>query len=219
MKKKISGALAAGILALALSLTIQSLARPGREVPPPEERADRAVAGSPAPTLTAMAAVSASPAPAPLPEPEPAAALEPTPEPISEPEPAPASLPEMEEDKVEMLACVIYQEAGGDKCSDLCRKYVGDVVLNRIDDLRFPDTMEGVLTAEYQYGRFHWTGIAWPERAKDPDEAAAVERAYRIARELLAGEHSEIYGAGYVWQAEFEQGQDVIYLDGLCFGR
>lgn len=121
--------------------------------------------------------------------------------------------------EVEMLACVIYQEAGGDLCSDQCRYMVGDVVLNRIADARFPDTMEMVLTQERQFGRFHWTGIVWPDRASTPGEAAAVQRAYDTARALLSGEHSEIYGSGYVWQAEFEQGADIIEIDGMYFGR
>ena len=33
--------------------------------------------------------------------------------------------------EIEMLACAIYQEAGGDACCDLCRHRVGDVILNR----------------------------------------------------------------------------------------
>lgn len=131
----------------------------------------------------------------------------------------PENITEPEDAEIEMLACVIYQEAGGNACSDLCRAYVGDVVLNRVEDPRFPDTLEGVLTAEGQYGSFYRTGIKWPERAGNPGEAAAVERAYDAARALLSGEHSELYGAGYIWQAEFEQGSDVIFLDGLYFGR
>ena len=130
-------------------------------------------------------------------------------EPIPKPDPA----------KVEMLACVIYQEAGGDECSDECRMYVGDVVLNRIMDSRFPDTMEEVLTAKAQYGRFYWTGIVWPSRAQNPGEASAVERAYETARKLLSGEHSEIYGKGYVWQAEFTQGTEGFWCDGMYFGK
>ena len=123
------------------------------------------------------------------------------------------------ETDTERLACAIYNEAGGDMCSDECRVNVGDVILNRRDDPRFPDTIEGVLTAPGQYGRFSRTGIVWPERAQKPEEAAAVERAWRIAEALLAGEHGEMYGAGYVWQAEFEQGSDGFWLDGLFFGR
>ncbi len=149
---------------------------------------------------------------------------EPTPEPTPTPEPEapeetepPAPVPD--EAEVEMLACAIYCEAGGDACSDLCRYMVGDVMLNRVDDPRFPDTLEEVLTQKGQYGEFYWTGIVWPERAQYETERAAVERAYETARALLSGEHSELYGAGYIWQAEFAQGTDVIYLDGTYFGR
>lgn len=120
---------------------------------------------------------------------------------------------------VEKLACGIYCEAGGDACSDECRMYVGDVILNRVDDPRFPNTIEGVLTAPGQYGTFSRTGIVWPKRASNSGEAHAVQRAYDTARKLLSGEHSELYGQGYVWQAEFSQGRDVIYETGLYFGR
>lgn len=140
------------------------------------------------------------------------------------PEPLPAAMTagavlEPDETMVDLLACVIYQEAGGDACSDLCRFMVGDVVLNRVADSRFPDTIEEVLTQRGQYGTFSKTGVVWPARADNPGEAAAVERAYDTARRLLSGEHSELYGAGYIWQAEFIQGKDVIEVDGTYFGR
>ena len=123
------------------------------------------------------------------------------------------------EDELEIFACAIYQEAGGDKCSDLCRMYVGDVMLNRVDDPRFPSTLYEVLTQKHQYGLFWKTGIIWPGRASDPNEAAAVERAYDTARALLEGEHSELYRAGYIYQDTKPRGKDVIYLDGEYFGR
>lgn len=120
---------------------------------------------------------------------------------------------------VEMLACVIYQESGGSASCDNCRRYVGDVVLNRVNDSRFPNTIYGVLTQKNQYGRFYYTGIVWPSRANSPDEAGAVDRAYRVARELLSGNHSKLYGAGYVWQAEFEQGDDGFWCCDHFYGR
>lgn len=140
------------------------------------------------------------------------------------PEPMPAAMTaqavlDVPAEDLEMLACVIYQEAGGDACSDLCRFMVGDVVLNRVADSRFPDTIEEVLTQRGQYGTFSKTGVVWPARAGNPGEAAAVERAYDTARRLLSGEHSELYDAGYIWQAEFIQGKDVIEVDGTYFGR
>ena len=123
------------------------------------------------------------------------------------------------ETDTERLACAIYNEAGGDMCSDECRRNVGDVILNRVEDSRFPDSIEAVLTAPLQYGNFAKTGIVWPERARNPLEAEAVERAWRIAEELMAGKHGELFGQGYVWQAEFEQGSDGFWLDGVYFGR
>lgn len=141
---------------------------------------------------------------------------EPVTEPSVEPEP---TEPEIDPDELEMLACVIYQEAGGDKHCDECRYRVGDVVLNRVEDSRFPDTMYKVLTAKAQYGRFYWTGIVWPDRASSSGEAHAVERAYAVAEDLLRGNHSPLYGEGYIWQAEFVQGSDNIHCCGHYFGR
>lgn len=134
--------------------------------------------------------------------------------PITEEKEEPVSMTELE-----MLACVIYQEAGGNGSCDNCRRYVADIVLNRVDDPRFPNTMYEVLTAPSQYGRFHWTGVKWPERASYPGEAEAVARAYRIAEEVLSGQHSELYGNGYIWQAGFEQGSDGFWCCGHFYGR
>lgn len=125
----------------------------------------------------------------------------------------------IDENQLEMLACVIYQEAGGDAVCDECRYRVADVVLNRIEDPRFPDTMEGVLTEKGQYGRLYWTGVVWPERASLETEKSAVDRAYCIAKDVLEGNHSDLYGNGYVWQAKFIQGNDNVSCCGIYFGR
>lgn len=162
-------------------------------------------------------------------DPEPVYTPEPTNPPATEPQEypsEPAETPESDDydsdeysEDVEMLACVIYCEAGSDSICDDCRRYVGDVVLNRVADPRFPDTIYGVLTAEGQYGRFHWTGIVWPERAHYSSEAHAVERAYRIAQEVLNGQHSSLYGNGYVWQAGFVQGTEGFWCCGHYFAK
>ena len=102
-------------------------------------------------------------------------------------------------DELEMLAIVIYQEAGGNGSCDDCRRYVADIVLNRVADERFPNTIEEVLTQKNQYGKLYYTGIKWASRAKNPGEADAVARAYRIADEVLSGQHSKLYGQGYIW--------------------
>lgn len=143
---------------------------------------------------------------------------EPTPEAPAAPERGeyPVDAPQTDRER---LACVIYQEVGGNMYCDECRKRVGDVVLNRVNDPRFPDTIEGVLLQSGQYGKLSWTGIVWQSRAQYAGEKAAVERAYKTADELLAGNHSELYGNGYVWQAGFVQGVDNIYCCGHYFGR
>lgn len=120
---------------------------------------------------------------------------------------------------IEMLALIIYQEVGGDMHCDECRRRVADVVLNRVADDRFPDNIYDVLVQPGQYGALSWTGLIWASRASSQWEAPAVERAYRIAEEVLNGQHSELYGNGYVWQAGFVQGSDNIYCCGHYFGR
>lgn len=121
-------------------------------------------------------------------------------------------------DELEMMALVIYQEAGGNACSDETRLMVGTVVMNRVADNRFPDTLYGVLTQRAQYGRLHWTGLTWPARAKNPSEAKAVARAYRCAERVLLGER--VLPEDVIWQAEFIQGTEVVaYQDGMYFCR
>lgn len=120
---------------------------------------------------------------------------------------------------VEYLAIAIYCEAGADYISDETRYMVGDVILNRVADSRFPDTIKEVLTEKRQFGRFYWTGIIWPKRASDPNEADAVQRARDTAFDLLSGNHSRLYGGGWVWQAEFAQGIEGFWQDGIYFGR
>ena len=48
--------------------------------------------------------------------------------------------------ELEMLACVIYQEAGSNWCSDDMQLAVGNVVLDRVASPDWPDTVEEVLT-------------------------------------------------------------------------
>lgn len=145
------------------------------------------------------------------PETEPPAATEPPTEP-TEPE------PQYSQEELEMLALVIYQEAGADACSDETRLMVGTVVMNRIADPRFPSTMYEVLTQEGQYGSLYWTGITWPSRSSHPTESHAVERAYTIAEQILLG--SRAFDEDVVWQAEFLQGTEIVaYSDGIYFCR
>lgn len=119
---------------------------------------------------------------------------------------------------LEALALVIYQEAGGDMCSDETRMMVGNVVINRVADPRYPDTIEEVLLQKQQYGRLYWTGLVWPERHTNPGEAHAVARAYECAERILNGER--VLPEDVVYQAEFEQGKETVAeQDGFYFCR
>ena len=119
------------------------------------------------------------------------------------------------EEELELLACVIYCEAGGDEASDETRRMVGEVVLNRVADPRFPSSILGVLTQKHQYGLFWKTGVVWPGRASREPEA--VERAYACARLVLEGER--LLPEDVVFQAEFVQGEIVASVPGFYFCR
>ena len=134
--------------------------------------------------------------------------------PLTGEEPAPSYT----EEELDMLALVIYQEAGADTCSDDTRLKVGTVVMNRVADDRFPASIYEVITEEAQYGRLHWTGPVWPERASTEPEANAVERAYDCAERILQGER--FLPEDVIWQAEFVQGTEIVsHQDGFYFCR
>lgn len=127
----------------------------------------------------------------------------------------------VDKDDVERLACVIYQEGGGDDVCDMCRRRIADIVLHRVKDSRYPDTIRGVLMDDNpapQWGLFSVTGIIWSERAGMPSEEAAVNRAYDIARDVLEGHHSDLT-EDYIFCAEFPQGEDVIECCGIYYGK
>ena len=123
------------------------------------------------------------------------------------------------DEELDILALIVYQEAGGDGVSDDTRRLVAQVFLNRVNDSRFPDSFYEVATAERQYGRLYWTGIVWPDRASSQAEAHAVERAYRIAQEVLESDEP-VCPEGVIFQAEFVQGDIYAEQDGMyfCFG-
>lgn len=125
--------------------------------------------------------------------------------------------PTYTEEELELLALVIYQEAGGDTCSDETRLRVGCVVLNRVDHPDFPDTIYDVVTEERAYGELYWTGPVWPKRASWEGEADAVARSYDIAERVLEGER--VLPEDVIFQSEYIMGEIVAYSDGMYFCR
>lgn len=120
-------------------------------------------------------------------------------------------------DELYCMAAAIYNEAGGDSCSDDTRRMVGYVILNRVNDSRYPDTIRGVLEQRHQYGVFYITGVKFADRCKLPQEQHAVKRAYAIAKEVLETENIPIPST-VVFQAEFKQGISIYkYQDEMYF--
>lgn len=205
------GALFGALFFFAIGLRVGQIATL-RNMEQPEAEPPAAVEVVTARTVKAPEAVKAQPLVyiETLPEIEEALVIEEAPEPIEEP----ASYTDAE---LEMLALVIYQEAGGDACSDDTRLKVGTVVMNRVADSRFPDSIYEVLTQEGQYGRLYWTGLVWPERASLPGEAHAVERAYDCAERILEGER--LLPEDVIFQSEYIMGEIVAEQDGFYFCR
>ena len=120
------------------------------------------------------------------------------------------------DEEEELMACAIYCEAGSDSIPDDTRLMVGQVILNRVHDPRYPNSIKDVLTQRSQYGRFYWTGVVWPSRAANEPEAVA--RSYDCAERVLGGEWP--LPEDVVYQAEFRQGREcVAEADGMYFCR
>ena len=94
-----------------------------------------------------------------------------------------------------ILSHIISAEAGN--CSEDMMLSVGSVVLNRVADDRFPDTIEDVVFQKGQYSPT-WNGAYYQE---------PTEGAQKVAEQLLT-EGSQI-DKSVVWQAEFPQGNGV----------
>lgn len=89
--------------------------------------------------------------------------------PPSQEEPEETTEPEPEEpeerEELEMLARCVEAEAGNQ--SLMGRRLVADVILNRVDDPDFPDTIEGVITQPGQFS-VYWNGGM--DRVGEPSE-------------------------------------------------
>lgn len=95
--------------------------------------------------------------------------------------------------ELEKLAAVVYAEAGSSWCTDYHQQCVASVVLNRVEDSRFPDTIHDVLYAPGQY-----PGTC----SKTYYDARALENA------RLVLEEGPVVDA--IWQANFKQGSEIV---------
>ncbi len=85
--------------------------------------------------------------------------------------------PEYTDEELQLAARVVEAEAGNQGLRG--KELVADTILNRIDDDRFPDTIEGVVLQEYQYA------APAPEYSEESLEAVKEEIEHRIDDEIL----------------------------------
>lgn len=102
------------------------------------------------------------------------------------------------EEELELLARVIFAEAGSDWCSDKMQQYTGSVVLNRVASPLFPDTMREVI---YQNGQYSVVRSGAINKAPN-------ERAYNCAKFLL--ENGSVLPSNVIFQSQHRQG-DGLY--------
>lgn len=98
-----------------------------------------------------------------------------------------------------ILAHVISGEAGSDYLSDTVRYYVGSVVLNRVANEKYPDTIKEVV---YQRGQY---ACLWDGNYDKP----VSDDCWRIAEELL--KDGSKLPSEVIYQAQFSQGSGVYY--------
>lgn len=110
-------------------------------------------------------------------------------------------------EELDLLARLIRAEAGSDWCTDELQRAVGSVVLNRVNDSRFPNTIYEVIYAEGQYS------TTWNGEIDKP----YTDRTYANAKYLL--ENGVTIPTDVVWQANFKQGKQYKEIQGVFFGR
>lgn len=114
--------------------------------------------------------------------------------------------PKYTNEELDLLARVIWSEAGSDWLSDEHQRAVASVVVNRVNDNRFPNTIREVVYQPGQYGCVY-NGMIY----QTPNQ-----RAYDNARFVL--ENGVTTPINVVWQAKGRQGKGVWkYIQGHYF--
>lgn len=97
---------------------------------------------------------------------------------------------------VDLLARILYLEAGSNWIPDWVLEYCGSVVINRLNHWYYPNTLEGVLSQRSQFSSYGARYSITP-----------TERCYTIARGLLEG--GSTIPEDIVYFAAFRQGSYV----------
>lgn len=102
------------------------------------------------------------------------------------------------EEDLDLLARLIYQEAGAEYCTDQMQLFTGSVVLNRVESEWFPNTIHEVIYQPGQYACVDSGAINIP----------ADERSIESARYLL--ENGTVIPNNVVFQSEGLQGDGLF---------
>lgn len=86
-------------------------------------------------------------------------------------------------DDMDLLADVVEAEAGNQ--STLGKRLVVDVILNRIEDPRFPNTLREVLLQPHQFSVVENGAIRSVTPTQDTWDAIHLEWGWRVSREVL----------------------------------
>lgn len=111
------------------------------------------------------------------------------------------------ESEIDLLARVIWFEAGSNWISDRQQQLVAQVVLNRCADSRFPNTIADVVYAPRQY--------SCASRLYSISRDRIPQRCYDNALKAARGEVE--CPANVVWQAGFRQGKGVYAYMGNTY--
>lgn len=100
----------------------------------------------------------------------------------AEDKPAEELSDELYYDSLELLAICVQAEAGNQPL--LGRRMVADVILNRVDDPDFPDTIEGVITQKYHFTSY-WDGGM--DKVVEPDKLTILAVQMELERRSYPG--------------------------------
>lgn len=117
---------------------------------------------------------------------------------------------EIYESYIYPLSKIIYAEAGN--LGDVAQQYVGYVVMNRVNSIYFPNTIEDVFFSRRAYAESSRKKYLAEETSE-----AAIANATIVIEEYFSYDGMPVSPA-LVYQALFEQGVDRFKLETECFG-
>ena len=94
---------------------------------------------------------------------------------------------------LECLAMAIFFEARDQP--EEGQRFVGEVIMNRVEDSRFPDTICGVVWQKKQFSFTH-DGLS-DDIDRDPTEKVSASKARELAEDIIEHGHTHITSTHY----------------------